>query len=101
MGKRAIKSTGFPDTDRDLLQKSFDEEFKRDLEELKAKRRETKRRQAQRDGLQRRRLLMERTLQEEQDELATNYQVSATSCFFLTFLPIFIVFHSFTRYERR
>ncbi len=43
--------------------------------DLKAKRREMKRRQAQAEGLQRRRLLMEKTLQEEQDELAKDYQI--------------------------
>jgi len=47
MEKRRLKSTGFPEIDKDVLQKAFDEEFKRDLEEIKAKRRETKRRQAQ------------------------------------------------------
>ena len=47
MEKRSLKSTGFPEIDKDVLQKAFDEEFKRDLEEIKAKRRETKRRQAQ------------------------------------------------------
>ncbi len=104
MEKRSLKSTGFPEIDKDVLQKAFDEEFKRDLEEIKAKRRETKRRQAQQviiifhnyilwlklgfnniniffvinnfqEGLQKRRLLMEKTLQEEQTELARDYQV--------------------------
>ena len=75
MDRRALKSSGFIDSDKEMLQKAFDEEFKRDLEDLKAKRREMKRRQAQQEGLQRRRLLMEKTLQEEQDELARNYQV--------------------------
>ena len=75
MEKRALKTSGFVDTDRDMLQKEFNEEFKRDLEDLKAKRREQKRRQAQQEGIQKRRLLMEKTLQEEQTELARNYQV--------------------------
>lgn len=76
LDKRGIKSTGFPDTDKELLQKAFDEEFKNDLEEMKAKRREKKRKAAKQAGLQRRRLLMEKTLQEEQDELARNHQIS-------------------------
>lgn len=75
MEKRALKSSGFVDTDRDILQKEFNEDFKRDLEDIKAKRREQKRRQAQQEGIQRRRLLMEKTLQEEQNELARDYQV--------------------------
>ena len=33
--KRNIKSTGFPDTDREILQKAFDEEFKADLEDAR------------------------------------------------------------------
>ena len=40
LDKRSIKSTGFPDTDKDLLQRAFDEEFKTDLEDMKANRRE-------------------------------------------------------------
>lgn len=70
-----MKTTGFPDTDRDLLQRAFDEEFKADLEEMKAKRREKQRKAAQQLGLQKRRMLMEKTLQEEQDELAKNHQI--------------------------
>jgi hypothetical protein len=70
-----MKTTGFPDTDRDLLQKVFDEEFKNDLEDMRAKRREKQRKAAQQLGLQKRRMLMEKTLQEEQDELAKNHQV--------------------------
>ena len=76
MDKRNIKSTGFADTDRDMLQKVFDEEFKNDLEEMKAKRREKQRKAAHQLGLQKRRLLMEKTLQEEQDELTKNHQIS-------------------------
>ena len=76
MEKRGMKSTGFPDTDVDLLQKGFDEEFMRDLEEIRAKRRESKRRAAQQAGMQRRRLIMQQTLQSEQDELARNHQVA-------------------------
>lgn len=74
--KRNIKSTGFPDTDRDLLQKAFDEEFKADLEDARIRRREAKRRAALQAGLQKRRMLMESTLQEEQDALATDYQTT-------------------------
>lgn len=74
--KRNIKSTGFPDTDRDLLQKAFDEEFKADLEDARIRRREAKRRAALQAGLQKRRMLMETTLQEEQDALATDYQTA-------------------------
>ena len=70
-----MKSTGFQDTDREMLQKAFDQEFKNDLEEMRAKRREKMRKAAQQAGLQRRRLLMEKTLQEEQDELARNHQI--------------------------
>eukprot|EP01036_Dinobryon_divergens_P028081 gene28081-36970_t len=73
--KRGLKSTGFQDTDREMLQKAFDQEFKNDLEEMRAKRREKMRKAAQQAGLQRRRLLMEKTLQEEQDELARNHQI--------------------------
>lgn len=73
--KRALKTTGFPDTDRDLLQRAFDEEFKADLEEMRARRREKQRKAAQQLGLQKRRMLMEKTLQDEQDELAKNHQV--------------------------
>ncbi len=69
-----MKTTGFPDTDREMLQRAFDEEFKNDLEEMKAKKREKLRKQAQQLGLQKRRMLMEKTLQEEQDELARNHQ---------------------------
>jgi hypothetical protein len=58
-----------------MLQKAFDQEFKNDLEEMRAKRREKMRKAAQQAGLQRRRLLMEKTLQEEQDELARNHQI--------------------------
>lgn len=76
MEHRGLKTTGFPDTDREILQKAFDEEFKNSLEEARAKRRENRRRAAQQAGLQKRRMLMERTLQEEQDELARNHQVA-------------------------
>lgn len=76
MEKRGIKTTGFPDTDRERLQAAFDEDFKKDLEHEKARRREIRRRAAQQEGIMKRRLLMERTLQEEQDELARNHQTS-------------------------
>ena len=59
-----------------MLQRAFDEEFKADLEEMKARRREKQRKAAQQLGLQKRRMLMEKTLQEEQDELAKNHQVA-------------------------
>jgi hypothetical protein len=75
MGKRGLKSTGFPDTDREILQHEFDEEFKQDLENARAVRREVRRRAARQAGLQRRRMMMEKMLQEEQDELARNHQV--------------------------
>jgi hypothetical protein len=75
MDKRNMKTTGFPDTDKEMLQRVFDAEFKNDLEEMRAKRREKQRKAAQQLGLQRRRLLMERTLQEEQDELSRNHQI--------------------------
>ena len=74
--KRNIKSTGFPDTDREILQKAFDEEFKADLEDARIRRKEAKRRAKLQAGLQKRRMLMEKTLQEEQDALAANHQSS-------------------------
>lgn len=76
MEKRGLKTTGFPDTDRDLLQRAYEEEFRNDLEEMKARKREKLRKQAQQLGLQKRRMMMEKTLQEEQDELAKNHQIS-------------------------
>jgi hypothetical protein len=75
MEKRSLKSTGFPDTDREILQEAFDEEFKKDLEKARADRREVRRRAARQAGLQRRRMMMEKMLQEEQDELARNHQI--------------------------
>lgn len=75
MEKRGIKTTGFPDTDRDLLQKEFDEEFKMDLDNARAVKKEVKRRAARQAGLQRRRMQMEKTLQEEHDELSRYHQV--------------------------
>lgn len=75
MDKRGLKSTGFPDTDREILQKAFDEEFKTGLEDARAKKREKQRKAAQQLGLQKRRMLMEKTLQQEQEELAKNHQV--------------------------
>ena len=76
MEKRQLKTTGFPDTDRELLQRAFAEEFKEDLENARARRREVRRRAIQQANLKRRRQLMEQTLQEEQDELAQNHQVA-------------------------
>lgn len=76
MEKRGLKTTGFPDTDRELLQKAFDEEFKSDLEIARARRLELKKRAIHQANLKRRRLLMERTVLEEQEELSRNYQVS-------------------------
>eukprot|EP01038_Epipyxis_sp_PR26KG_P005658 gene5658-7814_t len=75
MEKRQLKTTGFPDTDRENLQKAFDEEFKVEIEEMRARKREKQRKAAQQLGLQRRRMLMEKTLQEEQDEISQNHQV--------------------------
>jgi hypothetical protein len=57
------------------LQKAFDEEFRNNLEDMKAKKREKLKKQAQQLGLQKRRMLMEKTLQEEQDEIARNHQI--------------------------
>lgn len=74
--KRGLKSTGFPDTDKEMLQRAFDAEFKNDLEDMRAKRKEKQRKAAQQAGLMKRRLAMEKMLQEEQDELARNHQVS-------------------------
>ena len=74
MERRNIKTTGFQDTDRDCLQKVFDEEFAKNLETAKAQRREAKRRAAQQAGMMKRRMIMEKTLQEEQDELAKKHQ---------------------------
>lgn len=75
MEKRGIKTTGFPDTDRDLLQKEFDAEFKADLDNARAVKKEVKRRAARQAGLQRRRMQMEKTLQEEHDELSRCHDV--------------------------
>jgi hypothetical protein len=76
MEKRNLKSTGFPDTDREILQKAFNQEFISKLDEERAKLKESKRRAAQEAGLQRRLMLMEQTLKEEQDALAADHQVS-------------------------
>lgn len=73
--KRGMKPTGFPDTDKDMLQKEFDKEFEANREEMRIKRKEAKRRAALQAGLQKRREKMENTLQEEQDELAANRQI--------------------------
>lgn len=74
MDKRGLQTTGFQDSDREILQKAFDEDFKQDLEAARARRREAKRRSARQAGLQRRRMAMERLLQEEEDNLAKNNQ---------------------------
>ncbi|RYG67906.1 hypothetical protein EON64_06400 [archaeon] len=58
-----------------MLQRAFEEEFKSELEQRRAKRREQLRKDAQQRGLRQRRLDMERSLQEEQDELARNHQI--------------------------
>jgi hypothetical protein len=58
------------------LQKEFDKEFLANLEEARIKRKEAKRRAALQAGLQKRREKMEMTLQEEQDELASNRPVA-------------------------
>jgi Ran GTPase-activating protein (RanGAP) involved in mRNA processing and transport len=73
MDKRNLKTTGFPDTDREILQKAFDSEFHQDLENARALRREVRRRAARQAGLQKRRMNMEKLLQEEQNELAKNH----------------------------
>jgi hypothetical protein len=75
MEKRGLATTGFLDSDREKLQKAFDEEAKIKAEEERAARLERSRRRALQEGLRKRRQLMERTLQEEQDELSKNYQV--------------------------
>lgn len=72
---RGKRPTGFMVEDKATLQKLFDEEFINSQEERKAKRQEKLRKQAQQLGLQRRRMLMEKTLQEEQDELAKDHQI--------------------------
>ena len=74
MDKRGLQTTGFQDSDREILQKTFDEDFKQDLEAARARRREAKRRSARQAGLQRRRMHMERLLQEEEDNLAKHNQ---------------------------
>ena len=75
MERRGLKSTGFPEIDKDILQRAFNEEFQAKAEEELAKIKERKRRQAQQAGLQRRRMQMEQTLQEEQDVLASSHQL--------------------------
>lgn len=59
-----------------MLQRAFDQEFKDDLEEMRAKRKEKQRKAAQQAGLMKRRLAMEQTLQEEQEELSRNHQIA-------------------------
>ena len=49
-----------------MLQRAFDAEFKNDLEDMRAKRKEKQRKAAQQAGLMKRRLAMEKMLQEEQ-----------------------------------
>jgi hypothetical protein len=75
MERRSMKTSGFQDTDREALQKVFDDEFQKNLESAKALRREQKRRAAQQAGMMKRRMIMEKTIQEEQDELAKNHQI--------------------------
>ena len=75
MEKRSLKSTGFPDTDREILQKAFNQEFMAKLDQERAESKERKRRAAQQAGLHRRLMLMEETLKEEQDALAADHQV--------------------------
>ena len=70
-----MKTTGFPDTDREHLQEAFNAEFEADKEKAKIARREVRRRAARQAGLQRRRMLMEKMLQEEQDELVKDHQL--------------------------
>lgn len=74
MDKRGLQTTGFQDSDREILQRAFDQDFKQDLEAARARRREAKRRSARQAGLQRRRMHMERLLQEEEEDMARNNQ---------------------------
>lgn len=76
MQRFGLKPSGFRDTDNSMLQKALDEDFKQRQEEMKAKKREKQRKAAQQLGLQKRRMQMERALQEEQDELAKDHQIS-------------------------
>ena len=73
MSRRDLKSTGFANTDCELLQKAFDAEFLADVEDAKARRREAKKRAQLQASLQKRRALMERTLFEEEMELTKNF----------------------------
>jgi hypothetical protein len=75
MEKRGLSTTGFPDSDKEKLQKVFDDEAKAKQEEERAARQEKNRRRAQQEGLRRRRQQMEKSLQEEEDELAKSYQI--------------------------
>eukprot|EP01041_Mallomonas_annulata_P000738 gene738-1416_t len=74
MEQRNLKTTGFPDTDREMLQREFDKEFNKALDDARARRREGRQRAARQRDLQRRRVLMETMLQEEQNELVRDYQ---------------------------
>jgi Ran GTPase-activating protein (RanGAP) involved in mRNA processing and transport len=73
---RGIDQTGFLDQDKDKLQAAYDKEYQQQLEKARQQRRDNKRRAAQQAGLQKRRLQMEKSLQEEQDELANNHQLA-------------------------
>lgn len=76
MHARNIKLTGFMDTDREELQKSFNEEFKVAYEQNKLKRKEIKFREAQQANLAQRRILMMQSIQDEQDALVKDIQSS-------------------------
>lgn len=76
MARLGLKESGFRDQDNVNLQRALDEDFKSRQEEMRAKKREKLRRAAQQLGLQKRRMQMERALQEEQDELAKDHQIS-------------------------
>lgn len=75
LSKRGIAATGFADSDRDNLQRALDQEFVRDLEEIKEKRRELKRKASKQAAMQRRRTYMEALLREEQDEMGKDTQM--------------------------
>jgi hypothetical protein len=76
LNNRGIAQSGFLDQDKDKLQAAYDKEYALALEKARQQRRDNRRRAAQQAGLQKRRLLMEKSLQEEQDELASNHQLA-------------------------
>jgi hypothetical protein len=76
MARLGLKESGFRDQDNVTLQRALDEDFRARQDEMRAKKREKLRRAAQQLGLQKRRMQMERSLQEEQDELAKDHQIN-------------------------